>query len=88
MTDYTGKTPNNTPVVSVEWQDFQTAENWNEDDVPETYGAVSVGWLLEESKTSIVIATTYSYEDERWSGYFTLPKLPPEVTVLVEAGGE
>ena len=83
MTDYTEKTPENTPVVKIEWEDFQSVENWNDDEDAETYGCVSVGWLLENTEKHYLLARDYSYDDERWSGLFAMPKLPPVVTVLV-----
>ena len=83
MPDYSALTPANAPVVVIEWQDIQTHDSWNDDEVPETYGALSVGWLLESTNTRIVLGTSYSYDDDRWSGFITFPVLPP---VAVEVG--
>ena len=82
MSDFSGMTPSNTDIVVVEWEDIQSADNWNDDEVPETYGAKSVGWLLEDSAKHVILATSYSDDDERWSGYLTIPKLPPTVVVV------
>ena len=86
MSKYDEMTPKDRPVVSVEWEDITHFSAWNEDeDEISTTSIVNVGWLLDEDDKQIVIASTYDYDNEKWADYHAFPKIPAEVTVLVEA---
>ena len=80
--DYSHLTPNNTPIVQVNWHDIVTKENYNEDEETQAIEVASVGWLLEDTPTEIKIATTYVWREERWSDQCSFPKAPPEIVVI------
>ena len=79
---YDHLTPMNTPIVRINWHDIVSVENYNEDENAQPIEVSSIGWLLEDSPTSITIAGTYVWREERWSDQQTLPKLPPEIEVI------
>lgn len=80
----TDKTPASAPKVVVEWRDIAEYTEWGEEeqDRATTVDAVTIGWLLEETETYILIASSYNYSDSRWDGRHVFPKLPPEVIYL------
>jgi len=76
-------TPDNAPLVFVEWEDIQAHEDWNEDSEADTTCTLkSVGWLIEDGPKKLVIASTYDYENEKWANKFAISKLPPNVVRL------
>lgn len=79
MNNYDHLTPLNTRPVLVRWEDIVAADNWNEDDILQPIEVVTLGWLLEDSPTQMVIASTYNYKEEQWATLHALPKVMPTV---------
>lgn len=80
---YEELTPTNTPIVKVAWADIMFIDNWGEDDeTVQPVESATVGYLLEDSATVIVIASSYDYRAERWGSIHAFPKFQPELTVI------
>ena len=71
--------PSECRIVKVSWEDIVSVSNWNDDEDIGTRTCLTIGWLLEESETRIVLATSYDYEEERWADFTVLPKIGPSV---------
>ncbi len=85
MSDGDGKTPANTSMIQVEWEDITGLDNWNEDDGPfQPTSIVSVGWLLEDNVKWMTIARDYDHTNSKWAAVVVIPKLPPVVEVIRE----
>ena len=81
--DYSALHPGNTPIVKVAWSDIQFLDNWGEDDeVVQPVESATVGYLLEDTATVVVVASSYDYRAERWASIHAFPKAIPEVTVI------
>jgi hypothetical protein len=88
MEDYRDHTPATAPLVRVDWEDICFADSWNdsEADSLQPVEASTVGWLLYEDETRIIIASSYNWREETWGTVHTLPKSPP--TVMHKGGRE
>ena len=81
--DYSALHPGNTPIVKVQWQDIMFLDNWgDEDETVQPVESATVGYLLEDSPTLVVIASSYDYRAERWASIHAFPKSPPEIAVI------
>ena len=80
----TDLTPKTAPLVIIEWRDIAEYTDWGDGNEPDasTVDAVTVGWLLENTETHILIASSYNYSDSKWDGEHIFPKLPPEIVYL------
>lgn len=65
----------NEGLVVVHWYDITTVANWNEEE--EAYAAefFTVGWLVEEDSTKVVIASTWDPLDQEWREITTFPRM-------------
>lgn len=85
MSEYSHLTPDTAKYVRVDWQDIKLVDNWGADEeIVQPVESVTAGWLLEDSETMVVIASSYDYRDERWGTVHAIPKCPPEVKVMVD----
>ena len=76
-------TPSTAPFVTIEWEDIQSIEDWNEDsEVDDTCSLVTRGWLIEDTPKKYVIAGTYDYNNEKWAMKFAISKMHPIVRHL------
>ena len=82
MADYSHLTPNNTPLVQVNWMDIVQGDNYNEDDDVQGIEVSTIGWLLDDNMQEVVIASTYVWREERWSDQHAFPKAEPEVVIV------
>jgi len=87
MTDYSDKTPGNTPIVCVDWSDIVGPEEWNDEGGGQIWDFVAVGWLLEDSEKQIVIAGFYSHDTQEWKSKHAFPKLPPQIIAVRDQTG-
>lgn len=60
----------------VEWYDIQDDDDWNDSGSDYFYAhhCVSSGWLIYEDKFVIIIARTYSEDDDSWAEKRAIPK--------------
>ena len=64
-------------LTVVEWYDIQDDDDWNDDGAGDTFYAahcVSTGWLIYEDKWVVIIARTYSEDEETWHEKRAIPK--------------
>jgi len=81
--DYEGMTPENTPIVRINWRDIVTVDNWGDDDeVAQPIECVTIGYLIGETATDITVAASYDYREERWGTKHSFPKTPPEMVMI------
>jgi len=77
------RTPENTQIVGVWWEDIQDISNWNEEaEVAPARRLYSIGYLLYEGpdpkdteRDMTVIAKTYNYEDGKWADFTCFPSV-------------
>ena len=82
---YEDLTPENTPIVRVNWSDIVTVDNWGEDDeTVQPIESLTIGYLLEDTPTMVVVAASYDYRAERWGTKHAFPKTPPEIVVILD----
>jgi len=80
---YDHLTPQTTPIVEIRWEDIYFDDAWNDDgDMVQPKESVTVGYLLEDSPTKVVVASSYCYKDEQWATIHAIPKAQPEVLVV------
>lgn len=83
--DYSALHPGNTPIVKVKWQDILFLDNWGEEDESvQPVESATVGYLLEDTPTTIVVASSFDYRNDRWSTIHAFPKSPPEIEVIID----
>ena len=77
-------TPTNTPIVVVSWSDILFDDSWGDDDGEpvQPVESATVGYLLEDSPTVTVVASSYDYRSERWASIHAFPKALPEITII------
>lgn len=79
-------TPETAKLVRVDWEDIYFADNWGEDDEDvQPVESTTVGYLLEETPTMIVLGSSYDWRAGRWGTVHAISKMEPRVT---EIGGE
>lgn len=74
--------PNTAPLVRINWADIVEVSAWNEEEECDPATVTSIGYLIEDRPQWYRIARDYHWEDERWAGVVTIPKVPPEIEVL------
>ena len=78
--------PNTAKLVRVNWHDYISVSNWNDEDDDIRPPAISsIGYLIEETPTEIIVATSYNWDDDRWSDFTAFPKTPPEIQEIESA---
>jgi len=83
MTDYSHLTPENAPLIIVDWEDIYFSDNWDEDgEIVQPRESKTVAYLLEDSESQLVIASSYSWRDDRWATVHAIPKMPPKYITL------
>jgi hypothetical protein len=84
MTPSEELTPSTARFVTIEWEDIQSIEDWNDDtEINDTCSLVTRGWLIEDTPKKYVIAGTYDYTNEKWAMKFAISKMQPIVVNLV-----
>jgi hypothetical protein len=79
-------TPALADLVEIRWSDIVTDDAWGDDEGPlHPVESLTVGYLLEETPTMIVIASSYDFRAETWGTKHSFPKNPPEITTIREA---
>ncbi len=69
----------------VKWEDIYTCDNWGEgDETVQPVECMTVGFLLEETKSMVVIGSSYDYRSERFGTIHAFPKTKPEVILIKE----
>jgi hypothetical protein len=82
MKDYNDLTPLTADPVIIHWEDIVGVDNWNDSETVQPVECVTLGWLLEDSATMIVVASTYNYRDNEWATMHAFPKTDPRVEVV------
>ena len=82
--DYSNLKPDNTPIVVIGWSDIVFDDQWEEnpEDAVQPVESVTVGYLLEDSATMVVVASSYDYRADRWASIHAFPKRIPDVTII------
>jgi len=81
--------PNNTPLVRVDWEDICMVDNWGpEEEEVSTKESYLVGHLLADTPASLIIGSSYDWQEETWGTLHAIPKMPPLVTVIRENDDE
>ena len=78
MTGDWPKSPTDAKQGTVAWYDIVATENWNDEEIPDYITVWTSGWLLEDTPQCLRIASSYNWEDEKWSDIHTFPKGLPE----------
>ena len=71
--NYGAVAPDTAPLVRVDWEDIQTTDRWEDDEV-HTAEATSVGYLVSETPSEVVLAGAYSWQDGQWGWLKALPR--------------
>jgi hypothetical protein len=81
MIDYRDKTPNEAPVVRVNWEDICFSDSWNEEDggLIQPVESTTIGYLIYEDDTRVAVAGSYNWRTGEWASVHAFPKAPPEV---------
>jgi hypothetical protein len=79
MSNYDHLTPSNARPVIARWEDIMFSDNWNEDEMSQVIECVTMGWLLEETATQMIVASSYNWKDGEWATIHALPKVTPTV---------
>lgn len=62
-------------AVHVRWRDSATHTKWQSYEGRDVMVIESVGWLLEETKDKVVIASSYDDQGERqWADIMVIPR--------------
>ena len=77
MENYKHLTPFNTKVRFVRWEDIVGADNWNDSEVVQPIECGTICFVLEDSPTMMVVASTYNFRDEEWATMHAFPKVMP-----------
>ena len=78
--DYSHLSPDLCSVVTVEWSDIASYDNWNEASGSFcSYDACTTGWLLAETEKDVIIASSYNNDDGTWGNIHVFPKRIPMV---------
>lgn len=87
MSDYSHLTPQNAKIVTVDWEDIVFSDKWSGDEEDtQPVEVITLGWLLEETPTMLVVAGSYNYREEQWATVHSFSKKAPAITVI--RGGE
>ena len=74
--------PNCVRLVRVDWEDIVFMDNWNDDETVQPQESTTVGYLLDETPTMIVIGGSYNWRDATWGTIHAISKAKPRITVL------
>ena len=81
-------TPNDVPVVRMEWEDIQCGDRWETGDVHPAECSY-VGSLLLQSESEVVIGSGYSWQDSEWGWRIAFPiGCVQQIRVLWRPGDE
>lgn len=86
MGDYRDSDPSTASLVRVDWEDICFSDSWNDEDGEDLQPVESttVGYLLLETPTRLVIGSSYNWRERRWGTVHTFSKAVPMVTSLSE----
>ena len=71
-------TPETTDLIVVDWYDIVNVDDWNEQTESVWPAPLkTAGWLLAETEHQMLLAGTYDYQADTWSGKFVYPKTAP-----------
>ena len=80
MTDLT---PETAPLVRIDWEDIKFDDSWGEDEEAlNPVESMTVGYLLDDTASSITIGSSYDYQSNRWGSRHTFSKVEPKITVI------
>lgn len=82
MTDYSHITPATAKKVQVNWEDIYFSDNWNEDEPVQPIESSTLGWLLEETDTMIIVAGSYDWRNSQWATIHAISKVAPQVVFV------
>ena len=84
MADYRNADPNTAPLVRVEWEDIVFLDSWDDSDGGslQPQESTTVGYLILDTPTMMVIADSYNWRDRTWATIHTLSKVAPQVSVI------
>ena len=78
-------TPNTAPLVRIDWEDILFNDNWGDEDEPVHPKEIwTVGYLLVDSPSEIVIGSSYDWPSGQWGTVHAISKKVPEIVVLAE----
>lgn len=82
MSKYDHLNPLCCPLVRVDWEDIVFNDRWDggSEDV-QPVECWTVGWLLEDSETMIVVAGSYNWRESAWATVHSFSKVVPVVSV-------
>ena len=69
--------PMTAPVVRIDWEDIVFMDNWNEDETVQPQESTTVGYLLEETPTMYVVASSYNWRDRQWGTVHAISRAAP-----------
>ena len=80
---YEGKTPENSELVTVTWEDILTEDNWGiEEATVQPVECITVGWLLQDTPSMIVVGSSFDYRAGTFGTIHAFPKVEPKITVI------
>ena len=62
------------PVVVVHWRDITSVDNWNYEEKAFMVEMYTLGWLIDETDSSLTIATTWDATTGDWRILTMFPK--------------
>ena len=76
--------PSNTPIVEIRWEDIYFDDSWDEDSdgMVQPKECITVGYLLEDSPTKVVVGSTYDFNGEKWATIHAIPRVSPEAAAV------
>lgn len=79
-------TPNTAKLVRVDWEDIYFSDNWGEDEDDAVYPkeSTTLGYLLKDTPTYIVVGSSYDWQAGQWGTIHAISKQAPDVSVIGE----
>ena len=62
------------PIVVVHWRDITSVDNWNYAEEAFMVELYTLGWLIDETDSSLTIATCWDQSDGEWRILTMFPK--------------
>lgn len=75
-------TPDTAPLVRVDWEDIYMSDNWHENETVQPVESTTVGYLLLDTPSMIVVASSYDWRNEQWGTVHAISKATPSISML------
>lgn len=79
-------TPETARLVRVDWEDIYFSDNWSDDEAVQPVESTTVGYLIHETPTVVVVAGSYDWRNGQWGTVHAIPRGEISVSDLGAAG--